>query len=536
MQKYNFFCRCANIFVSLHAKYKSFVPKTMKRHIIILLAAVFLTTVGYAATLIHIDDPQNWSAASLGKYVGQEVTFDVPMIVCSTYSGLKISPWRTMSITNQCVPNSNEFNSYRSTKGEITLSGYPSVSNLRLGMRLVNLTVRVNSTSSVSYVSGKWSDYNSREYLEKYGYNRADVDADGKHTLLVCAMNCEYYLTDYSKWGASDNTSGQGPKNNEVHQKQRAKVSKALAKINADIYGLVEVQLGQGALQEIAYDLTRNTGRTFKYISDGGTSNGSFTKSGYVYCADAVEPIDAMINNDNKVQNRKKLQLFRDKKSGGLFYYSINHFKAKSGAGSGADADRGDGQGSYNYTRTMEAQSVINEYGVYNTNDRDFLIMGDLNAYGMEDPIRLFTDNGFTDLHRYFHADSSYSYTFHNEAGYLDHAIASPTMLQQVTGMTPFHINSDEDDRYTYDKSNDQTMFRCSDHDPIIVGLKLRSDDTENMDENTIIDLDYTRIVDQYGHEIDEGEMQSGQLYFIYEYGENPNGKNIRRIRKILCL
>lgn len=510
----------------------------MKRLITILLAALFLVTTGHSATLIRIDDPQNWSSSSLSKYVGQEVTFDVPMIVCSTYSGLKISPWRTMSITNQCIPASDEYNAYRSTKGELTLSGYPSVSYLRTGMRLVNLTVRVNSTSSVSFVSGKWADYNSRDYLEKNGYNKADIDAVGKHTLLVCAMNCEYYLTDYSKWGASDNTSGQGPKNTTEHQKQRAKVSKALTKINADIYGLVEIQMGQGALQEIAYDLTRNTGRTYKYISDGGASNGSFTKSGYVYCADAVEPIDAMINNDVKVQNRKKLQLFRDKKSGGLFYYSINHFKAKSGKGTGADADQGDGQGIWNYTRTEEAKSVISDYEVFKSNDRDFLIMGDLNAYGMEDPIRIFTDNGFTDLHRHFHADSSYSYTFRSEAGYLDHAIASSSMLTQVTGMTPFHINSDEDDRYTYDKSNDQTMFRCSDHDPIIVGLKLRNDDTENIDENTIIvQHDYTRIVDQYGHEIPSEDMlRPGQLYFIYEYGENPNGKNIRRIRKEIRL
>ena len=41
--------------------------------------------------------------------------------------------------------------------------------------------------------------------------------------------------------------------------------------------------------------------------------------------------------------------------------------------------------------------------------------------------------------------------------------------------MVAYHINSSESDRYTYDKSNDQTMFRSSDHDPIIVGLLLDS-------------------------------------------------------------
>ena len=99
--------------------------------------------------------------------------------------------------------------------------------------------------------------------------------------------------------------------------------------------------------------------------------------------------------------------------------------------------------------------------------------MGDLNAYAKEDPITTLIQGGMTDLHRYFHADSSYSYTYHGQAGYLDHALCNSTLLPQVTGMAAYHINSDESDDYTYDKSSDATMFRCSDHDPVLVGLKL---------------------------------------------------------------
>ena len=84
-------------------------------------------------------------------------------------------------------------------------------------------------------------------------------------------------------------------------------------------------------------------------------------------------------------------------------------------------------------------------------------------------------DNGMIDLHRAFHADTSYSYQFGGLAGYLDHAISNGTLYPQVTGVSGYHINSDELDDYTYDKSNDNTMFRCSDHDPVLVGLKLDS-------------------------------------------------------------
>ena len=108
--------------------------------------------------------------------------------------------------------------------------------------------------------------------------------------------------------------------------------------------------------------------------------------------------------------------------------------------------------------------------------------MGDLNAYAKEDPIIMLIDGGMTDLHRYFHADSSYSYQYHGQLGYLDHALCNSTMLTQVTGMAAYHVNSDESDNYTYDKSSDLTMFRYSDHDPVLVGLKLGASISQGTD------------------------------------------------------
>jgi hypothetical protein len=104
--------------------------------------------------------------------------------------------------------------------------------------------------------------------------------------------------------------------------------------------------------------------------------------------------------------------------------------------------------------------------------------MGDLNAYAMEDPITVLREGGMIDLHRAFHADSSYSYVYRSQAGYLDHALCNSTLYPYVTGMVAYHINSDESDSYTYDKSSDNTMFRCSDHDPVLVGLRLDSTST----------------------------------------------------------
>ena len=248
------------------------------------------------------------------------------------------------------------------------------------------------------------------------------------------------------------------------HQAQRAKVHKALKKINADIFGLVELQKGDDAINEIVNDLNKALPkRHYKYFS--GDASSTFQKVDFVYDENTVEPINTPVGTDEEVADRKKMICFREKETGEKFIYSINHFKAMN---------TGD-----EYRRVNEAKAVIKLYNNYkqnkNIHEKDVLFMGDMNCYAFTEPIKVFTENGMIDLHRAFHGDSSYSYMFGGKASYIDHAISNGTMYRQITGMSAFHINSDEDDQYNYQRSTDETMFRCSDHDPILVGLKLDS-------------------------------------------------------------
>ena len=423
-----------------------------------------------AATVITIDNPEEWTYTELAPYVGQTVQFASPMYVTNNYSSssLTISPRRIFSPTNQAYPLSQEYNAMllADAKGTISLSGVSDYH--RIGEVMLNLRVKVTSQNRVSFESCTWSG-DTRADLEG-GYDQEAVRMRGEPNMIVCTMNLEYYLVE--NFG-----TGYGPDSYADHQKQRAKVSKALAIINADVYGFVEIQQGQGALAELAADLSKNTGRNFSYINDGGSASGSYTKAGFVYCSDKVRPYGRLRENNTGVKNRKKTQAFQDIMTGEKFLLSVNHFKAKSGSGTGDNADKGDGQGKYNGDRVKEAQSVIENYKKDCTfySDSDILIMGDLNAYAMEDPITLLRKNGMVDLHRAFHADSSYSYVYRGQMGYLDHALCNSTLYPQVTGMLAYHINSEEHDGYTYDKSNDLSMFRCSDHDPVIVGLRLDS-------------------------------------------------------------
>ena len=474
----------------------------MKRAIILIFGICIHLSV-LAVTQVSISDPETWRYTDLKKYVGQTVQFDVPFYVCNNYNSLLISPRRTYSPTNQALPLSAEYSSILSlnSQGSVTLTGVSGYH--RLGERLHNLTVKVNSQTSVSLVSCDWRG-NTRADLEK-GIDLEAIDMRGEHTLLVCCMNLEYYLVE--NFG-----TGYGPDNQSEHTKQRAKVSKALAKINADLYGFVEIEQGQSALAELAADLSKNTGRKFSYINDGGSASGSYTKAGYVYCSDVLDPHGSLRYNNEGVDNRKKTQAFREKATGEVFLYSVNHFKAKSGKGSGDNADKGDGQGTYNGDRVREAKSVLNHYGSdsYYYGDEDILIMGDLNAYAMEDPIKVLREGGMIDLHRAFHADSSYSYVYRGQAGYLDHALCNSTLYPHVTGMVAYHINSDESDSYTYDKSSDQTMFRSSDHDPVLVGLRL---DTTYTTTPGVAQADVTLGIQNYTPYIYNAE---GGYYIVY--------------------
>ena len=95
----------------------------------------------------------------------------------------------------------------------------------------------------------------------------------------------------------------------------------------------------------------------------------------------------------------------------------------------------------------------------------------------MEDPITTLLEAGYTRL------NDDYSYVFDGAWGSLDHALASDSLLSQVSGTTTWHINADEasaldyNTDFTSDRQDDNLYapdaFRSSDHDPILVGLDL---------------------------------------------------------------
>ena len=327
--------------------------------------------------------------------------------------------------------------------------------------------------------------------------------------LTVASFNVlNYFLTideGQDTCGPNQDVECRGADTAEELERQRDKILAALAAINADVFGLIEMENTAGVepLADIVAGLNERMGDDTYAFIDTGTIGTDAIKVGIIYKPASVSPLGGHALLDESVDprflddlNRPVLaQSFTDA-DGGVFTVAVNHLKSKGSACDHVgDPDAGDGQGNCNGTRTQAARALVEWLASDPTGsgDSDALIIGDLNSYDKEDPIdavlagadgQAGTDDDYTDLLREYEGEFAYSYVFDGMFGYLDHALSNASLTPQVTGATAWHINADEPDILDYDttfKSPTQDAlyapdaYRSSDHDPVIVGLELNS-------------------------------------------------------------
>ena len=333
----------------------------------------------------------------------------------------------------------------------------------------------------------------------------------------VAAMNLLNYfntfdgLPDPTGPNAVDNCNNgvDGPKTDcrgadtqAEFDRQWPKTVAAISKVNPDVLGVNEVENdGYGsdsALAHLVGKLNEKLGAgTYAYIdadAETGEKNTLGTdaiKVGMLYKPAKVTPVGdtAVLNTplfvnggDPAPRSRPSLaQAFEVNATGGVFVADVNHLKSKGSACT--DPDAGDGQGNCNKSRTVSAKALATwlDTDPTRTGEDDVLILGDLNSYAKEDPIVALEDAGYTNLVERHLGEDAYSYVFDGQWGYLDHALGSPSVMSQVTGVAEYHINSDEptvlDYNTDFKTANLQASlyapneFRVSDHDPVIVGL-----------------------------------------------------------------
>ena len=187
---------------------------------------VFLcfSVIIYAQTPVNISNPETWTTDDLRPYVGQTVVFDVPFYVTNNYSDsyLEISPRRVFVPTNQAFPGSTEYSSIVLANSDATVKLYGVNDYHRMGEKLMGLTVKVTSATSVTVSGTPVFKGNTRADLER-GH-----DDIGDYNVKVCTMNLEYYLVE--NYG-----DGFGPDNATQANRQHQKLLNALATVDADI-------------------------------------------------------------------------------------------------------------------------------------------------------------------------------------------------------------------------------------------------------------------------------------------------------------
>lgn len=322
------------------------------------------------------------------------------------------------------------------------------------------------------------------------------MPADVGGNLKAVSLNVQNYFLTTDEFGSICGANqGQGCRGadtaNEL-ERQRAKLIAALLTIDADIYGIVEIENTPGVepLADLVNGLNDTVGsNTFAYV-DTGVIGGDAIRVGFIYKATAVTPVGEFKILDSSVdptyvdtKNRPALaQTFEQMGTGERLTVAVNHFKSKgSNCNALGDPDLGDGQANCNLTRTAAAVALANWLASDPTgsDDPDVLILGDLNAYDKEDPIQALLNAGYVDLARLFNGEAAYSFVFDGKSGYLDYALANESLRNQITDVTEWHINSDEPDVWDYDTTftdpsfYEENAFRVSDHDPIIVGIGL---------------------------------------------------------------
>ena len=300
--------------------------------------------------------------------------------------------------------------------------------------------------------------------------------------IRVASMNVLNYYTTFGDRGADDAAE---------FTRQRQKIVAALAALDADVIGLIELENnGTTALNDLVTALNTHLGSaSYTAVADPiAGSGGDDIRNALIYRSARVTPIgDAVIDTDAIWGGANPLrpplaQLFEESGTSERFIVCVNHFKSKSATeASGADLDQGDGQSAYNDLRRQLATRLDGFLGDVETatSESDILIIGDLNAFGEEDPIDILRAAGWVDQFA-LSEPGGYSYRRSGERGRLDHALISPSLAARTVDASHWAINADEPEFYDYNMENKNAAqllinetgpYRSSDHDPVLVDL-----------------------------------------------------------------
>ncbi|MGH8852683.1 MAG: ExeM/NucH family extracellular endonuclease [Telluria sp.] len=369
----------------------------------------------------------------------------------------------------------------------------------------------------------------------------------------VASANVLNFFTTFTNggdaWGASgqgctigtkapDPRECRGADNMTEFLRQRNQIVASLTALDADVVGLMEIQNnGDVAVGYLVDQLNAALGKTtYAVVPKPASSGTDAIRVAMIYKPGVVTLVGGALSDGDRINNRAPMAQTFKANNGAKFSVVVNHFKSKASCGgaTGGDVDPGNGQGCWDTTRVNQAARLADVFipqVVEAAGDPDVLVIGDLNAYGFENPINLLTSKGYAnEIERFVRPHGMpYSYIFDGQAGYLDHALASASLSPQVAGVAEWHNNADEPEHIDYnlgDTAEDpyrENAYRASDHDPVLVSLALTptfADITASV-KIARSGLTMNRVTGKYTGSVTltntSGQPINGPLHFVLE-------------------
>jgi 5'-nucleotidase len=319
----------------------------------------------------------------------------------------------------------------------------------------------------------------------------AEVGGD----LTVATFNVLNYFTTFS----DDDDRARGAEDAAQLGIQRGKIVAAIGALDADVVALQEIEnsvhFGEStegaadgtpdvALADLVAGLNAAAGSdewayvpTPDELVGAGAPATDVIMNAIIYRTDSVTTVgESVADVDETVWDiaREPIAQAFAPVDGAPFVVIANHFKSKSPPSGNEDPEPADGQGFFNAERVEQAEALVDFVAEMQAaaGTDDVAVLGDLNSYAKEDPVQVLVDAGLVDLVPTL-APGRYTYTYDGEQGSFDHALATPSFKARVTGADVWDINADEWFGFQYQGSFPEagTVYRASDHDPIVLGL-----------------------------------------------------------------
>ncbi|TDE12982.1 ExeM/NucH family extracellular endonuclease [Jiangella asiatica] len=311
-------------------------------------------------------------------------------------------------------------------------------------------------------------------------------------TLGVDLPGCEPYVDrEGNPISVAGGCDARGAWDEENLERQEGKIVAAINGLGADVVSLEEIENSakfgtdrDEALAILVEALNEDAGAgTWAYVASPAQlpplADEDVIRNAFIYRTAAVEPVGeaVILTGDPAFDNAREplAQRFVSVESGYEFLAIVNHFKSKGG-------DCGEPpEGCFDADRVAQAESLVAfaDGLAEQTGVEDVFLLGDFNAYGQENPMRVLYEAGYTDLNSAYAGE--HTYVFDGKVGSLDHVLASSSVTEAglVSGVDVWSVNSVESVLFEYSRFNyfashlfePDTVFRASDHDPILVGV-----------------------------------------------------------------